>query len=193
MNNLLLHPAFSTIDEKWDLKGRIPKPGLLSRSSSAARRQESDTHLQAKKAALRTRSTDPRRCSRIMICWGGAFKPLFLFRDALSHGLAGRRFYLTEEAREGLLKTLQDDVEFLKTHNCMDYRLGLPGGLPNRVHGYKPDSTPRWTVCWWVCIFLRMTKWLQGRRQRSRMSRKKRKARRVRCRFTCLGWYRSGA
>jgi hypothetical protein len=28
MNNLLLHPSYN-IDEKWDLKGRIPKPGTL--------------------------------------------------------------------------------------------------------------------------------------------------------------------
>ena len=29
MNNLLLHPSYA-IDEKWDLKGRIPKPGTHS-------------------------------------------------------------------------------------------------------------------------------------------------------------------
>lgn len=84
MNNLLHHPSFSTIDEKWDLKGRIPKPGKEGRFATTVDRSKK------------------------------------VLKD---NDLLDRRFYLTEDAREELLKTLYDDVEFLKTHNCMDYSL----------------------------------------------------------------------
>jgi len=42
------------------------------------------------------------------------------------HLLLLRRFHLSEEARDELLRTLTADVEFLKEHNCMDYRCVAP-------------------------------------------------------------------
>jgi hypothetical protein len=79
MNNLLLHPSYA-IDEKWDLKGRIPKPGthscwkpvLLAGTRSrtffaASASRRCCFAFQASKAVLRTRSTDRRRCSRTTI------------------------------------------------------------------------------------------------------------------------------
>ncbi|ELR24625.1 Phosphatidylinositol4-phosphate 5-Kinase [Acanthamoeba castellanii str. Neff] len=83
MNNLLLHPSYA-IDEKWDLKGRIPKPGKQGRFADKVDRSKK------------------------------------VLKD---NDLLDRRFHLSEEARDELLRTLTADVEFLKEHNCMDYSL----------------------------------------------------------------------
>eukprot|EP00010_Vexillifera_abyssalis_P004307 CAMPEP_0201561058 /NCGR_PEP_ID=MMETSP0173_2-20130828/78594_1 /ASSEMBLY_ACC=CAM_ASM_000268 /TAXON_ID=218659 /ORGANISM="Vexillifera sp., Strain DIVA3 564/2" /LENGTH=766 /DNA_ID=CAMNT_0047975533 /DNA_START=98 /DNA_END=2398 /DNA_ORIENTATION=- len=74
-----------SVDEKFDLKGRVPKKGKEGRHSPA--------------------SVDTNK---------------FVFKD---NDLKDRKFYLDHVTHDRLIETLQADVRFLSSLNCMDYSL----------------------------------------------------------------------
>ncbi|KAL6047260.1 Moesin/ezrin/radixin 1 [Balamuthia mandrillaris] len=134
MNNLLLDERWGfTIDEKYDLKGRIPKPGKegkhvldpkydkkrLRLSSSQGKEESTEEENEENGHSKRTSETEKRnaRAAKIRV----AVSNNYVFKD---NDLMDRKFHIiNNKVRDELIAQLTADVQFLKDHNCMDYSL----------------------------------------------------------------------